>query len=442
VRKDNKTFVKSMIITSVIGFSVLMIMMFVGIKYYVDKSGTSNSVQAASLADKQETKVEYSTTVLALVKQITQEKLVAFDIETKQMMYKSITVSTKVSDGYGGVIPLASIKEGDIVEVVFQTDKEKILSINKTSRSWIKPDLTGIKINTADNQVIIGKKPYKYTKDTLIFKENNRQISPTFLGEYDLLELQGVGDDIWSIKILKSASSLQILDFPTEEGMLEIDRTRMIPLKDLEEPIKLTAGKHKILITMKGYEPVTTEIELIPEENYVISLKDIKEAFTDLNVIVTNTVTDYTVQIADKTYAKGEKISLKQDKYTVLIKAEGYKDWEQELELDQTTYDLKVTLEQIIDETNVPDTGNEGNVDNGTETSNASYTINISTDPSAAYVYIGGVYKGQTPFKTTLPVGDYTVSLEKKGYETYNTTIIIDNSDNQNSFLYHLTPTE
>jgi hypothetical protein len=430
-----------MIITSVIGFSVLMIMMFVGIKYYVDKSGTSNSVQASSLVDKQETKVEYSATVLALVKQITQEKLVAFDIEKKEMMYKSITVSTKVSDGYGGVIPLATIKEGDIVEVVFQTDKEKILSINKTSRSWIKPDLTGVKINTADSQMLIGKKPYKYTKDTLIFKENGRQISPSFLGEYDLLELQGVGEDVWSVKVLKSAASLQILEFPTDEGMLEIDRTRMIPLKDIDEPIKLTAGKHKILITMKGYEPVTTEIDLIPEENYQISLKDAKEAFTDLNVIVAGTVTDYTVQIADKTFAKGEKISLKQDKYTVLIKAQGYKDWEQELELDQTTYDLKVTLEQIIDETTAPSTGNEGNVNNGTGTSNASYTINISTDPSSAYVYIGGIYKGQTPFRTTLPVGDYTVSLEKQGYETYHTTIIIDNSDNQNSFLYNLTPT-
>lgn len=427
-----------MIITSVIGFSVLMITMFIGIKYYVEKNGTSSNIQADTLIDTQETKVEYSSTVLALVRKITEDNLVAFDIEKKQVLDKNITVTTKISDGYGAAIPLASIQPGDIVEVIFQPDKQKILAINKTSRSWIKPDISGVVVNSLDNKIIIGKKAYDFTADTMVFKENGRQISPSFVGEYDILQLQGVEDTVFSIEVLKSAASIELIDIKETDGMLEIDRTRMIPLHKIKEPISITAGRHKVLINMKGYESITKEINVIPEERYQISLKDVKEAFTELNLIVADQKADYTVQIGDKTFRKGEKISVKQDKYTITVRAEGYNDWQQEIELDRALYDLKIIMQKVVDETTTP-SGTNTDGTNTNNNTNANYTINISSEPAGAYVYIGGIFKGETPYRTTLPIGDYAVSLEKDGYETYNTNIIIDNSDNQNSFLYVLT---
>ncbi|MDF2615121.1 MAG: hypothetical protein K0S71_2907 [Clostridia bacterium] len=440
------TFVKSMIITSVIGFSVLMVTMFIGIKYYVDKNSTSSNVQTQTLVDKEEQpKVEYSSNMLALVRKITEDNLIAFDIEKGQVIDKNITVATKVSDGYGAAIPLASIQPGDIVEVTFQQDKQKILCINKTSRSWIKPDISGIVVDPINSKLTIGKKVYNFTRDAMIFKENGRTISPSFVGEYDILELQGVEDTVWSIEVLKSAASIELIDLPKTEGMLEIDRTRMIPLHKITEPISITPGKHKILIDIEGYESIAREINVIPEERYQISLKSAKEAFTELNLIVANQEADYTVEIGDNTFKKGDKISVKQDKYTIIVKSEGYKDWQQEVKLNEKAYDLNVMLQKEEDETTSPDpdstngTVTNGGTNNTNNSVGATYTINISSEPAGAYVYIGGIYRGQTPYKTTLPVGDYAVLLEKDGYETYNTNIIIDNSDNQNSFLYVLT---
>jgi len=444
VRKDNKTFVISMIITSVIGFSVLMITMFIGIKYYVDKNDTISNVQADMKVDAQEPKVEYSATVLALVEDITEDNLVALDIEKKQKIDKTITIATKISDGYGQVVPLTSIQRGDIVEVILQLDKQKILSINKTSKSWIKSDISGVIVDPQMQTVTIGKKAYSYTSDTMVFSQNSRQISPSFVGEYDILKLQGIDDSVWSIEVLKSAASIELLDIPKVEGMLEIDRTRMIPLNKITEPVSITPGKHKVLIVIKGYEPITKEINVIPEENFQISLKDAKEAFTEISLIVADQEADYTVQVGDKIFKKGEKISVKQDKYKIIVRAEGYKDWQQEIELDTEIYDLKVALQKEVEETVVPEPEDTGgtipeDTTNNSNVPNQSYTINISSDPSGAYVYIGGIYKGQTPYKTTLPIGDYAVSLEKDGYQNYTTNIIIDNSDNQNSFLYVLT---
>ncbi len=445
MRRNNKTFIKSMIITSVIGFSVLMIMMFVGIKYYVDKSGTSAHLQVNNVIDTSEPKVEYSSTILALVKKVSKDELIAFDIEKRREVTRSIAQTTKISDGYGGVIPLSLIQPGDLVEVIFQPDKEKILAINKTSRSWVKPELSGVLVNTSKSEMVIGKKVYTFTEDTMMFKEGGRGVTPSLIGEYDILQLQGVDDTVWSIKVLQNAASIGLSDLPSLEGRLEIDRTRITSLKDIVGPISLTPGRHKLVIDIKGYEPITTDINLTSGEHLEISLKDAKEALTELNVIVTNKEIDYTVQVGTEVFKKGQTISVKQDKYNIAVKAEGYKTWEREIELDRVAYDLSITLEKEVDETVPPTTSNSNGNNNNSNNNNTNtvgntYTINISSDPAGAYVYIGGMYKGQTPFRTTLPVGDYAISLEKPGYQNYYTTIIIDNSDNQNSFLYVLTP--
>ena len=160
-----------MIITSVIGFGVLMVMMFIGIKYYIDKNGTSSNIQVSTRGDAPEPKVEYSSTVLGLVKKISQDELIAFDIEKKREMTRSISSTTKISDGYGGAIPLSSIQQGDLVEIIFLPDKVGVLAINKTSRTWVKPDLSGVLVNTSNDEVIIGKKAYAFSDKTMIFND-------------------------------------------------------------------------------------------------------------------------------------------------------------------------------------------------------------------------------------------------------------------------------
>jgi len=51
--------------------------------------------------------------------------------------------------------------------------------------------------------------------------------------------------------------------------------------------------------------------------------------------------------------------------------------------------------------------------------------LGITTDPSEVKVYIGGSYKGLTPFAVDVNPGSYSIKLEKEGYETkYVTTSI------------------
>lgn len=48
-------------------------------------------------------------------------------------------------------------------------------------------------------------------------------------------------------------------------------------------------------------------------------------------------------------------------------------------------------------------------------------SLNISSNPSGADIYIGGVYQGSTPENLTVTPGSYRVKLMKKGYFDYST---------------------
>lgn len=421
-----------MIITAVIGLSVLMIMMFIGIKYYVNKNDNS-ALKVSNEINKKEPKVEYSSNSIALVRSLTSNELVAFDTEAKTQITRPINQSTKFSDAYGNAIPLHTIKPGDLVELVFQPDREKILAINKTSKTWEKPRLDSIKMDVTKRQIEIAKTIYQFTDDTLFFNTEGRSISANLIGEYDVLTLQGIADTVWSVKVLEQTAQIALIDLPSVEGRIEINRSRMIALKDLAGPIQITPGTHKLVIDITGYESVVQDITLDSGEYREISLKDAKEAFASLNIHVTNQIENYIIKVGDNTFNKGDVISVKQGEYQVLVEATGYKPWTRTLKLDGSNDYLTITLEQEVEQTQQPEQTQPVQ-------SNPVYAINISTEPAGAYVYIGGVYKGQTPFTTSVPVGDYDILLEKAGYQNYYTSIIIDNSDSRNNFLYVLTP--
>ena len=424
-----------MIITAIIGLSVLMIAMFMGIKYFINQDTIETNVKVDNTNQKESPNVQYSSTILALVESINEKELIAFDIEKKQKFQRELSLATKITDSYGGAIPIGQIKRGAIVEIVYQPEKESILSVSLTNRAWEKNNISGLLVNTSDNKITINSKEYNFTSDTLVMGEDEVASNPYFITEHDVVKVAGVEDNIWCIRILKSAASIEIKNLPIADGLLEIDRTRMIPLKEVTGPISIEPGKHKIVITMKGYEKVVKDITIEAGQKASIDLEGTSKAMSNLRLTVTNKEAEYTVRIEDKTFQKGEAISIEQGKHKVSITAEGYKPWEQELEFTEDNHDLKVSLEEEEKEEAPPLQG----VDD-VNSSNTQYTITVSSDPADAAVYVGDSYKGQTPIRLTLPLGDYAITLKKDGYQNHTANILLDSTGTQNSFLYVLTP--
>ncbi|MBP3886460.1 MAG: PEGA domain-containing protein [Cellulosilyticum sp.] len=448
--RKNKQYVRNIIILLVTILIILMVALFCILQSYLGKNTKQVSTNVKQ-EEKLEQTIELSEMFVVLIEKISDDHIMGYDIHNNKIFNKTIDQTVKVSDSYGKILPLNQIKIGDIVEVNYQEQKDRVISIGKSAsvHSWTK--ISGVTVNTEERYVNIAGKNYTYNDDIVVvdvygFKSNIANIGP-----YDIVSVQAIDDVIWSITIEEASASLNLKELPTNNGQIEIGNSRLITFKDVTEPIRLVPGKHKIVIKMRGYVPIATEIEVEAGEVYEMILQDAEIAYTTIKLNISSTnpeysVEDCTIKVGNQTYRYGEEIRVQQDTYKIEVTEPNHKKWVTTVYLTKDELPLSVVLtaieeeEETEDETNTSSdaSSSESNNSNSSSSSNHMQAITINTDPTGAKVYIDGVLKGVTPYALELKNGTYKILLEKSGYETYSANILLDGSINQDSYLYQL----
>lgn len=418
-----------MIITAVIGVITLMVTMFIGIRWVLDK--TPNEKVPEEVKTEMPI-IPFNSTICGVIKEVDGSNLIVFDIEKKQSVRVKIESSTTVKDAYDKPMSASNLKVGDVVQLVYEPKNQNLLEISHYIQAWIKSDMKNIKLDKPNRLITIGDSNYKYTDHTVILDKEGKPISIYQVGDQDILELKGIDDNVHSIRVLEEQGYLEFTHIPLNEGMVEIDINRQIPIGSITAPIPVTAGEHKVVIQMPGHETITQMVEVIPGETTTLDLSQVEKSYASVVVQLQNEVSDYSVQVGDTVYKKGEEIRVLVGEYTIQIKAEGYEPWSQSISLTEPLMNLQVNLQpvEIIEEE--PTESNE-EVPSG-------HKVSIATEPGDAEVYINGSLKGKTPFEMNLEVGDYILTIQKEGYESYETGITIEANDEQNSYLYMLIP--
>lgn len=224
--KGNKLFVKSMIITAIIGLTTLMIFMFIGIKHFTQQK-VDAATQVVEIIPVQKQSVPFNSVILGVVNELSNDQIGVFDIEKKQYVTTAIKKSTQVEDERGKAIPLAEINVGEIVEISYEPAEDNLVSIAKAGQAWKKTDLRNVEIDRAASEVKLGSNIYEYTGNTLILDRNGNKLDNIHLvNTYDVLELAGVGTDVYSIKVLSTQGAIQFDGLPEVSGRIEIDINR------------------------------------------------------------------------------------------------------------------------------------------------------------------------------------------------------------------------
>lgn len=344
--KRNKIFVTSMIITSIIGLTALLIVMFIGIKYFVKE--TAVPIEEPMLSINEEGQAFYITSI-GVVKEIGEEQIKFLDTQKKEIITHKIKPTTKVLDSNENMLPLSEIQVGEVVDIVYQPAKENLVCIRRTEGAFKKTNMTNLKIDRSNRTIGIGSKIYHYTGQTFVFNEENESINMHNVSDYDVLELIGLQDNIYTIKVLEQAGYLKLSGLPSYTGMLEIDANRQIPLNENVQTVSLSPGEHKVTIRMEDYEPISTTLKIEPGKTLEYIPDDFERAQTQLNVQVMN-ADDYKVQVEDVVYNKGDIIEVPTGQYTIQVKADGFKDWQQEVNLQEPVMFLQVTLVSLEEE--------------------------------------------------------------------------------------------
>lgn len=443
VRRDNKQFVRNIIIISVVALIGLMIGLFVVLQTFLGNQ-TSQTYIEKEIEEKIEKSVkviEIAENKMILVETITQDQLIGYDIKNRKTFSKKILDTAKVRDAYGKVLPITQITKGDIVEVGYQEDKDSLVTISKSSQVKSFKQIKDVTVDKSSKQMNIGGTYYTYTEDTMIIDANGELVDVENLGPFDIVSIKTVDDMIWSIIVEKASASLNVVDLPTQNGQIEINYSRLISFQDITEPIKLIPGTHKIVIKMEGYATINKTLTVDSGEAYEISLADAKIVYTTIKPYISAKITDYTIKVGEETYAPADEIQVPQGEYIIEISAEDYEKWTRKVKLEKDVYILSANLSLIQDDESIEDTQQTDDADDILNTT-VNRVIVLNTDPSGAKVYIDGAYKGETPYTITLPNGNYNILFEKPDYMVYSTNILLDSSNDQSSFLYALTLNE
>ena len=423
---------------SILGVIIFMLAMFMVISTYFDEPDTVASTEVATTQDKEE-EVEYSEMMTMLVRSISDNNIIGLDVKSRQDFTYNITEGTKVHDGHDNSLLISQIKKGDIVQIVYQKNKQKAISISKSSEARTISRISGVKVDTQSNQISVGDSNYNYNNDTLILNKNGDLLPISVITPFDIVTINSIDKEVLSIVREEEGSKLLIEGVPAVEGTFELDRSRIFKISELGEAIGVIPGEHRIVFDMDGYKPISEVITVAEGETYTISLKDAQAVYSNIIPKINDDISEYTIKIKDKSYKKGEEIRLQQGIYTVSIEVEGYVPCVKKINTSgYEEYELYVYLEKDKDEvlpSQVPTPEVEPLEE---EVIRENQEVTLNTNPIGAKVYINGSYSGETPCTITLKNGSYGIIFEKDGYAPYSTNIMLDGSSDKPGYLYDM----
>ncbi len=424
---------------SIIGVIVFMGVMFMVIGTYLDDSDSVVNAPVATPTEDKE--VEYSEMMTMLVKSIADNNIIGLDVKSKKDFTYSITHGTKIDDGYDNSLLISQIKKGEIVQIVYQTDKKKVISISKSPEARTINRVSGANVDTQSGQINVVGSSYNYTNDTLVLTSAGELLPINAITPFDIITIKSIGKEVFSVVREEAGSQLIIEGAPKADGTFELDRSRIFRISELGEPIGVIPGEHRIVFDIDGYKTISEVITVAEGEVYTISLKNAQAVYSTIIPKVSVEDVEYTIKIKDKTYKKGDKIELQQGTYTVSIEAEGYKTWSKKITTSgYSEYELYVYLEKDngdILPTQAPTPSPEIETQEE-ETVKEEQEVTLNTNPIGSKVYINGSYRGETPCTVTLKNGSYGVIFEKDGYAPYSTNIMLDGSSDKPGYLYDL----
>ena len=193
-------------------------------------------------------------------------------------------------------------------------------------------------------------------------------------------------------ELISENATLEIISSPSDAKVYINDRYYgKTPLT-----VELPAGTYTISVKKEGYETYTETITLRAGDARTIEIT--LESESGVLRVETN-------PSGADVYVNGEyydttpcEITLPVGTYTVEIKKEGYKTYKKDVKIKaKETTILEVTLTPV----------------------DQKATLDVTSNPSGAEVYINGEKKGKTPLTLYLPPDEYTIKIKKEGYTTF-----------------------
>lgn len=319
---------------------------------------------------------------------------------------------------------ITDYKIGDVITFVYDKDRN-LTDIKSCEAAWEFSD-TGLVVNTDSKLLKFGDaatqykdKSFKYTDGitTVRYKDVYTELSK--IDKLDYVTVRGYDNGTvnkaYSVTIEKSHGSLEIHNGEQiQDGVIKLNGNE-ISLKNARS-MNLTEGRYTIEVAGSNCEPYSTEVMVRPSQVATVDLSVIQIKSGLLNV--TANVSDYIITIDGTSYNDGEPILLNYGKYSVKISKPDYEDYTGTVTINEDVNTFSAILKER----------------------EKMGTINVTTNPGGAKVYIDGTFAGQSPQNKQVLLGSHKVEIKMDGYITESRDVNIANEGDTVKCQATLTP--
>lgn len=339
----------------------------------------------------------------------------------------SMDGTTHLYDKYDESVSLEQIQVGDIVDVTFLKSTKHLTSMKLSPQAWRNESVARYEIDLIRGEVTIGEDVYKLADNTQ-YLSMGQPIEKMDLNESDVLNFQGIGNQVLSVSVERGHGYLRLLnDENFVGGWIEIGETA---IKQITEDMLLVVpeGSYQVDISHRGGGGVKSVI-INRNEETTLDIGDLEVAEEQTGILLFSVSPSGAAVYIDgsETDISGP-VTLKYGIHQMIVKSEGYKSITQYLRVGQASAAVNVVLEPVTTDNDKKDT-------NVKDVSSNSYKVFVDA-PEDVEVYLDGNYVGITPCSFKKVAGAHVLTLRKTGYTTRSYTVQVDSEDKDITYSF------
>ena len=335
------------------------------------------------------------------------------------------TGATSIQDKYGSGMSMAQLNPGDIADIKYNSELERIGSITLSPDAWNHEGITRYNLDIGNGSASIGDETYGMSSNVRFYSDG-KSIDADQIIQQDVLTFRGKGSTIMSVVVNQGHGYLKLEnDQAVIGGWIEVGQTLIAQIAP-DMLFVVPEGNYNIRFSGTGVEEFR-EVTIERNKETLLDLGDIELPQPEKG-LVTVQVTPQSAQVfidenkVDITYPVRVPVGLHQ----ITAKASGYDTVSEYFQVDGENITVKLDLEE-------QKTVSGNSISKKEEEKTAKITINTPVDTE---VYQDNLYMGIAPVTYTKTSGSHTITLRKQGYITrsYNIEVADDDMDVTYSF--------
>ena len=397
--------------------------------------------------------------------------ITSMDMENNQMHFVSVLDGTditlqyhggvRVSDTKGTDIGIDSVVCGNVVDIVYYADTEKLVSIAKNAKVKTYTQVKKFLYRQEEHTASCNGTSYKVSDYAQVF-DGNQVLSLVDVNTEDEVTLSVWNGNLVSVVITKGHGYVRLLNQGTYVGgFVEIGKDVIVPVTT-DMLVAVGEGDYTLRINKNGYFGEKS-IRVTKDRELNVDISDIAIPSGTVTFAVTPEDAGEVIKVDGEIIANRTYTGLYGD-HELSITAEGYDSFRGSFKITDTMKNLHVTLQQETTEESTEETteattqegqtATTGQTTQTTGTTQKPQTTAATTQsgqttesaeqgnkitikkPEGVGVYFDGDYVGIAPVSIKKTAGTHTITLYKAGYLIKSYTIQAEDDGKDDEYSY------